>query len=114
MLHNEVGIFARAYKPVNEMFELFGGLRLMGISFMNNLFEYNQKTYEFSRMGIGCEFELGVVCNISSSSYLGFRVGVSPLSSNFEKDIELPFAYPTNSRVIFNNYNISISYGIKF
>ncbi len=114
MMHNEVGIFTRAYKPINEMFELFGGLRLIGISFMNNTFEYNHETYNFSRMGIGCEFELGVVCNISSSSYLGFRVGVSPLSSNFEKDIKLPSAYPANSRAMFNNYNISISYGIKF
>ncbi len=114
MMHNEVGIFTRAYKPINEMFELFGGLKLIGISFMNNVFEYDQETYNFSRMGIGCEFELGVVCNISSSSYLGFRVSVSPLSSNFEEDIELPLAYRANSRSMFNNYNISVSYGIKF
>jgi len=113
MIQNGFSILTRGYKSLNDVFEIYGGFKF-SYSLMNNCFKYNDEVYNFSRSGIGCEFELGANFNISAMSYLGFRIGVNPFSSNFEKKIELPLVESANSKTIVNNYNISITYGMKF
>ena len=113
MAQNGFSILTRGYKSLNDVFEIYGGFKF-SYSLMNNRFEYNNETYDFSRSGIGCEFELGANFNVTEKSYLGFRIGINPFSSNFEKKIDFPFEESANSKAIVNNYNISITYGIKF
>ncbi|MBR1784108.1 MAG: hypothetical protein IJ760_01555 [Bacteroidales bacterium] len=110
----DLSLIGRRYLPVAGKLESVLGMNL-GVSFLNNSFDWAGNNYSRSRVGLFLNFELGLVFRFSNSTYLGLVGSVTPVGSALDKDLDLStFPYAETSRKMLNNCSLMLNFGFTF
>ena len=101
----------RDYASFGEKVEGYIGMNL-GLSYTINKLEASGVSYDFNRFGFLGEFEIGLQCRLSESTFMGIN-GCVDIGRHLKKDLELPATYTQNSTQNFNGYHIAVVFGVR-
>ena len=103
----------RNYIALNDRIDFFVGTSI-GMSKINNTFDYNEEHYKFKRWGIHADISTGLQYDISKTSYCGINLKLPVTTAIFDNEIKLPLGLENNPVKRQIGYQITVTYGIKF